>query len=79
MRSGDQRLRHGPAHLLLLGALLATDHLRRHLGQRRHRVIPGLPGLLAQATPETHHSTRGRSLPLPLVFRLHDLDHACPL
>jgi hypothetical protein len=40
----DERLAHGAAHLLLLGALLAVGHLGRDLGQRLDGVVAGLAG-----------------------------------
>ena len=47
MRPGDQRLGHGTAHLLLLGAVLPAGHLRRDLVQAVDGVVAGLTGILS--------------------------------
>ena len=46
--TGDQRLGHGPAHLLLLGPVLATWHLGRDLVEPVDGVVARLPGLLGR-------------------------------
>ena len=51
--SGDQRLGHGTAHLLLLGPVLATRHLRRDLVEPGDSVVTDLPGVLGGPSRRT--------------------------
>ena len=48
MGAGDQRLGDGPAHLLLLGPVLAPRHLGRDLVEAGDGVVAGLAGLLGR-------------------------------
>ena len=48
MRARHEGLADGPAHLLLLRALLAVGQARRDLGQRPDGVVAGLAGLLGR-------------------------------
>ena len=45
MGAGGQRLRHGAAHLLLLGPVLAAWHLRGDLVEPGHSVVARLAGV----------------------------------
>ena len=58
----DDRLGHGPAHLLLLGTVLAAGHLRRDLVQprARRRRRPGGPPLRTRPRSRRHRGRRGR-------------------